>query len=158
MQQILNGGGLDNSRWMTLSDPALSPHYIIANCFLPQRADAVNGYKSRYIRGGQSSINNASLVTTGIRDNTADTGVTDISAVPTKFQSQLVETENLQGSRSFIAPGHCQSPALMAMRLLSLLSCCRRVPVYSSGADTGSTSCWGNSKTSGLRVVVVCLG
>ena len=33
-----------------------------------------------------------------------------------------------------------QSPALMAMRRRSLLSCWSRVPVYSSGADTGWTS------------------
>ena len=74
---------------MTLSDPALSPHYIIANCFLLQRADAVNGYKSRYITR-QSSINNASLVTNNTRVRE------DISAVPTAFRCQLVvEAENL---------------------------------------------------------------
>ena len=61
---------------MILSDTPLSPHYIIANCFQPQRAEAVNGYKSRYITR-QRSINNAWSQMPQI---TPRTGVTDISS------------------------------------------------------------------------------
>ena len=56
----------------------------------------------------------------------------------------------MEAKRRQILSTHCslqllrelkgQSPALMAMRRRSLLSCWSRVPVYSSGADTGSTS------------------
>ena len=139
---------------MILSDTPLSPHYIIANCFQPQRAEAVNGYKSRYITR-QRSINNAWSQMPQI---TPRTGVTDISSHPVPVSSAGSRELGTWNSPSIIFIGRTsQSPALMAMRRRSLLSCCKRVPVYSSGADTGSTSCWGNSKTSGL-LVVVCLG
>ena len=136
---------------MILSDTPLSTHYIIANCFQPQRAEAVNGYKSRYIMR-QRSINNAWSQMPQI---TPRTGVTDISSHTVPVSS--VGSRELGTPRQSFICRASQSPALMAMRRRSLLSCCKRVPVYSSGADTGSTSCWGNSKTSGL-LVVVCLG
>ena len=113
-QRRLNGGGRYNTRWMTLSDPALSPHYIIANCFLPQRADAVNGYKSRYITG-QSSINNAPLVTNArITERTQGSQIFQL--LPPSFRVSCWWNLQRTCCRSFTAPGDCQSPNIVSLR------------------------------------------